>query len=662
MLSLFASYPLTQSDQTLCPSDCNDRSQYLDGSVQKYLLCWKVDWTNNSITFSARVATTGWIGLGFSPTGFMTNSDVVIGWVKSGKAYLTDRFATSRALPQVDKTQNVELLEAYESNKTTVIKFRRNLAACEPKDHSIEQGTTRVIFAYHMDDPQSETSVPKHKVSGRVSVNLLSGTGNLKPAALESDHHTIDLLNSNVSVPTRDTTYWCSPFQLPLLQNESHIIRFEPVVQANHEQLVHHILLYQCTDVIRPFLDMSWDCDNPSASIPSVVRACRRSSQIAAWAVGGKGLSFPANVGLPLSGNTGVQYVLMETHYNNERLSNNTVDSSGIRIYYTNTKRQYDGAVVQIGHTVSLDRIHLLLPPGRDDIVLENVCPGACTRKGLPTGGISVFATFLHSHNAGKAIRIKHLRNSTELPDLDRNDNYDFNFQDTVLLEKEVKILPGDDLQLFCEYHTSNRQSVTIGGEGTRDEMCLGFLFVYPRPQIGKCLSQLPTSLLLTYLNNASKNGWLPIPDNINASNDQFAQYLQLVKGVEKMVFPNASAYDLWSQSYWSSEWREYQCSGIYGNGLLGPIDVFNVTSLPVITNPRTSTVSPESCIVDRRSFDTNQRRHHDRLRNLKFILDCSRVAIGMHLAQQDIMKTSMQTYVSINVVDDGRDLHLVPT
>ena len=89
MLSLFASYPLTQSDQTLCPSDCNDRSQYLDGSVQKYLLCWKVDWTNNSITFSARVATTGWIGLGFSPTGFMTNSDVVIGWVKSGKAYLT---------------------------------------------------------------------------------------------------------------------------------------------------------------------------------------------------------------------------------------------------------------------------------------------------------------------------------------------------------------------------------------------------------------------------------------------------------------------------------------------------------------------------------------------------------------------------------------------
>ena len=44
-----------------------------------------------------KVATTGWIGLGFSPTGFMPNSDVVIGWVKNGDGYLSVRVAVEFA-------------------------------------------------------------------------------------------------------------------------------------------------------------------------------------------------------------------------------------------------------------------------------------------------------------------------------------------------------------------------------------------------------------------------------------------------------------------------------------------------------------------------------------------------------------------------------------
>ena len=32
-----------------------------------------------------------------------------------------------------------------------------------------------------------------------------------------------------------------------------------------------------------------------------------------------QGITFPSQVGLPLSGQTGAQYVMMETHYNNEQ-------------------------------------------------------------------------------------------------------------------------------------------------------------------------------------------------------------------------------------------------------------------------------------------------------------------------------------------------------
>jgi hypothetical protein len=108
-----------------------------------------------------------------------------------------------------------------------------------------------------------------------------------------------------------------------------------------------------------------------------------------------------------MSGATGVQYVLLETHYNNEMMRSGKfnlfarysiysydilhiyihsfhadyVDSSGLRLFYTATKRSNDGSIIEIGHFVSLFGWQLFLPPGLNDIVLENVCPGTCTQE-----------------------------------------------------------------------------------------------------------------------------------------------------------------------------------------------------------------------------------------------------------------------------------------
>ncbi len=61
-----------------------------------------------------------------------------------------------------------------------------------------QEGTTRVIFAYHPSDPASETTVAKHLFARRVSVNLLSGTGNVESGPLEDNYQTVDVLNRNV--------------------------------------------------------------------------------------------------------------------------------------------------------------------------------------------------------------------------------------------------------------------------------------------------------------------------------------------------------------------------------------------------------------------------------------------------------------------------------
>ena len=58
-----------------------------DRGGDMYMLHWNFSTAERTITFAVNVSTTGWVGFGISPNGGMVNSDVVIGWVKSGRAY-----------------------------------------------------------------------------------------------------------------------------------------------------------------------------------------------------------------------------------------------------------------------------------------------------------------------------------------------------------------------------------------------------------------------------------------------------------------------------------------------------------------------------------------------------------------------------------------------
>ena len=59
-----------------------------DQDGQYYSLHWNFQASTQSIYFAVNVSTTGWVGLGLSPSGQMPGSDVVIGWVSdSGEGY-----------------------------------------------------------------------------------------------------------------------------------------------------------------------------------------------------------------------------------------------------------------------------------------------------------------------------------------------------------------------------------------------------------------------------------------------------------------------------------------------------------------------------------------------------------------------------------------------
>ena len=102
--------------------------------------------------------------------------------------------------------------------------------------------------------------------------------------------------------------------------------------------------------------------------------------------------------------------------------------------------------------------------------------------QSIPDDGIQILNGVLHSHLAGRKMRLRHIRNGQELPVILQDNNYDFNFQASRQpLKGRGKILPGDEMILECDYQTSGRQGPTFGGLSTREEMCLGFILYYPR-------------------------------------------------------------------------------------------------------------------------------------------------------------------------------------
>jgi hypothetical protein len=80
----------------------------------------------------------------------------------------------------------------------------------------------------------------------------------------------------------------------------------------------------------------------------------------------------------------------------------------------------------------------------------------------LPQTGIKLVSVVLHSHLAGKKLRLRHIRQGRELPRVAEDDNYDFNYQQARVLLQEVSVLPGDELVTECVYQTPNRTEPTF--------------------------------------------------------------------------------------------------------------------------------------------------------------------------------------------------------
>ncbi|XP_015281365.1 PREDICTED: putative DBH-like monooxygenase protein 2 [Gekko japonicus] len=395
-------------------------SAYLD-AMQQVHLQWDHD-SKEMITFELQVQSTGWVAFGFTTHGELPGGDVVIGGVlPDGNMYFSDWHIVDEETIVEDESQDYEVLSMTEDETSTTITFRRYFQTCDPHDQPI-----------------------------------------------------------TFPIPDDDTTYACTFIPLPRVKTKHHIYKFEAVITPRNQTMVHHILVYACSNASVLPTGVS-DCygADPDFALCSQI--------VVGWAVGGGSYMFPDETGISIGTPRDFQWIRLEVHYSNFDLIPGLIDNSGIRLYYTPELRPYDMGVLQTG--LFTFPIHFL-PPGVESFNSYGLCNTSQFEElnGIPVPDMHVFGYLLHTHLAGRGVRGVHYRDGKQLRILCEDNKYDFNLQETRGLKELVTFKAGDEFLVECRYETLDRTSLTFGGPSTLNEMCLAFLFYYPRNNISSCM------------------------------------------------------------------------------------------------------------------------------------------------------------------------------
>uniref|UniRef100_A0A8C1YXB8 Monooxygenase, DBH-like 1, like n=1 Tax=Cyprinus carpio TaxID=7962 RepID=A0A8C1YXB8_CYPCA len=491
-------------------------SEHLD-SEHKVRLKWGFDEIKGTILFELTINTNGWVGFGFSPKGGMTGADVVIGGVGPDGSYFTDRHAGGNSMPVVDQQQNYKLLSLTESDGKTVMKFQRSIDSCDKDDLPI---TVRLFNHFSFN----------YSLQSTKELNLLKYMPHVNPP----NSSFFDITMVNFTVPAKQTYYHCKIMKAPTFGPKQHIYRIEPVIE--NFDLVHHLLLYRCPPTVTEPLEA--EC------YTGVDGECMEV--VAVWGVGGGAFEFPEVAGLPIGGNVGDFFYRLEVHYNNPNKSAGRVDNSGLRFYYTSELRLHDAAVLMTGLAVAPG---YAIPPKAKSFLTYSMCDTANIPKVLETPhDIQVFSAMLHTHLAGRKVRVGLFRGGEQIDLLVADENYDFEYQEVTNLGKTKTVKLDDKLLVECTYNTENRDTLTWGGFSTTDEMCLAFIFYYPAMNLSGCASFPDLTSLQSAMGATDIDSWLNIMFTKTWNDTTISEYQQTLKSIDQFItvvnsLNNASSY-----------------------------------------------------------------------------------------------------------------------
>lgn len=244
----------------------------------------------------------------------------------------------------------------------------------------------------------------------------------------------------------------------PKLASDQFITGYEVI--PGDARVVHHVIAFTLDSAAAQTQAEALDAQDAAPGYQCYGGTGVASRFTIGWAPGGGPTRLPATTGLRVPAG---RKIVMQIHYN--LAGGPFPDQTKIKVNLAPSVQKE--ALIE---RVSVNGLNI--PPGKSLYELSNE-----TLVPAQAGTVTLWGVAPHMHGAGKTMKITSQTNGQTQCLLDVG-NWDFHWQSFNMYEKPLTVNGGDPVKITCGYDTMGRTTATTSGEGTEDEMCIGFFYV----------------------------------------------------------------------------------------------------------------------------------------------------------------------------------------
>ncbi|KRY66871.1 Peptidyl-glycine alpha-amidating monooxygenase A [Trichinella pseudospiralis] len=288
-------------------------------------------------------------------------------------------------------------------------------------------------------------------------------------------------------MPSKDEEYLCYGIKV---EQPGYITEFIPIAEVSR---VHHMIVFGA--MINDNAPGSvWRCEG-SLGVPS-------AKILYAWARNAPALKMPNGVGVPISGSSTVNYLILQMHYNLKFIGS-VLDYSGVTMKVTSNHPNYVAGVYILYADGSVS-----IPPKISEFPMNISC--AVEENVI----IHPFAYRTHAHSLGRIITGYKYRGNKWTLIGKGNPQWPQWFYP---VKDKITITRGDTIAAQCIFDSTSRRNTTKIGAHGMDEMCNFYMYYFVElkhldvlEDFSSCGSSADESLFSQYPADANK----PLPPN----------------------------------------------------------------------------------------------------------------------------------------------------
>ena len=256
------------------------------------------------------------------------------------------------------------------------------------------------------------------------------------------------------------------------------------VAKPGNAAIVHHVLVFLAAPAQVAQFQALDDAD-PAPGYKCFGGPGGLAPTLGGWTPGSRGGDFPAGTGVPVDPGS---KIILQVHYNLPR-GLGPFDQTSIQLKLDDAVDR-QAFLLPWADPAWVTRGAMPIPAGQADVRHAfTFAPGAylglITSGAIPPGPFTVYGAGSHQHLRGTRNRLEIQRAGGARECLLDIPRWDFHWQGTYALKTPKRVEMSDSISIECHWDNSAANQPHGApprdlnwGEGTEDEMCLGFLYI----------------------------------------------------------------------------------------------------------------------------------------------------------------------------------------